>query len=52
VVRALPVVLIEGRSYFRDDRLEEFRAVDNPHDRMVFGYVAYAMLVKRTLDNR
>ena len=33
-VRKLPVVEIEGRSYYRDDRLREYRAVDNPHDRL------------------
>ena len=29
---ALPVYDINGRSYYRDERLGEFRAVDNPHD--------------------
>ena len=27
----LPVVKIDGRNYFSDYRLEEFRAVDNPN---------------------
>jgi len=34
--RALPVVVIAGRRYYRDDRLREFRAVDNPHNRIAF----------------
>jgi len=41
MARALPVVVIEGRRYFRDDRLEEFRAVDNPHERIAFDDVYY-----------
>ena len=32
-VRKLPIVEIDGRPYYRDDRLSEYRAVDNPHDR-------------------
>lgn len=32
----LPIVTIDGKPYFRDDRLREFRAVDNPHDRIAF----------------
>jgi hypothetical protein len=31
----LPVVEIEGTRYYRDDRLKEFRNVNNPHDRIV-----------------
>ena len=27
----MPVVKIDGRNYFSDYRLEEFRAVDNPN---------------------
>ena len=34
--RRLPVVDIRGRCFFRDDRLREFRAVDNPHERLSF----------------
>ena len=33
----LPKVRIGDRRYYQDDRLEEFRAVDNPHDRISFG---------------
>lgn len=36
MVKALPRVWIGGKEYFRDDRLEEFRAVDNPSDRITF----------------
>ena len=34
--RRLPVVYIVGRPFYRDDRLGEFRAVDNPHLRIPF----------------
>jgi hypothetical protein len=30
----LPIVTINGKRYYRDDRLREYRAVDNPHDRL------------------
>lgn len=33
VGRRLPIVTIDGTRYYRDDRLGEYRAVDNPHDR-------------------
>lgn len=34
--RRLPVVEIDGKLYFQDDRLKEFRATDNPHERITF----------------
>jgi hypothetical protein len=34
--RRLPVVEIDGKEYFQDDRLQEYRAVDNPHERITF----------------
>jgi hypothetical protein len=34
--RRLPVVYIFGRAFYRDDRLRELRAVDNPHERIPF----------------
>jgi len=34
--RKLPIVKIRGRRFFQDDRLREYRAVDNPHDRIPF----------------
>ena len=36
MARMLSIVRINGRLYFRDDRLEEFRAVNDPHDRITF----------------
>jgi len=33
---ALPRVLLDGVWYFRDDRLREFRRVDNPYERITF----------------
>lgn len=32
--RRLPIVTINGKRYYRDDRLREHRAVDDPHDRL------------------
>jgi hypothetical protein len=32
--RGLPVVVIQGKHYFADERLREYRAIDNPHDRI------------------
>ena len=46
----LPVVLIGGRAYFRDDRLCEFRAVENLDDRILFKDYEWAMALKRILD--
>jgi|PersoiStandDraft_1058852.scaffolds.fasta_scaffold146473_2 hypothetical protein len=34
--RRLPVVEIDGKLYFQDDRLKEYRATDNPHERITF----------------
>lgn len=36
MVIELPKVRIGEKLYYRDDRLREFRAVDNPHDRVIF----------------
>ena len=44
MVTALPRVWIDGKEYFRDDRLEEFRAVDNPGDRITFEEIRQAYL--------
>lgn len=33
-VRTLPIVTIKGKRYFVDERLREYRAVENPHDRI------------------
>lgn len=35
----LPIVIINGKAYYSDVRLEEFRAVSNPHDRITFAQV-------------
>ena len=35
-VRPLPTVIIDGRSYFVDAVLSEFRACDNPHVWLTF----------------
>jgi hypothetical protein len=32
----LPIVTIKGRRYFVDERLREYRAIDNPHVRISF----------------
>lgn len=32
--RALPIVTIRGKRYYQDDRLREYRAVDNPNERL------------------
>ena len=34
-VRSLPTVCLDGKSYFVDCRLREFRNVDDPNDRIV-----------------
>jgi len=44
MVTALPRVWIDGKEYFRDDRLEEFRVVDNPHERITFKEIRQAYL--------
>jgi hypothetical protein len=33
--RGLPIVVIDGRAYFADERLREYRAADNPPDRIL-----------------
>ena len=35
-VRPKPMVEIGGQKYFKDERLQEYRAVDNPHDKILF----------------
>ena len=44
MVRALPRVWMGGKEYFRDNRLEEFRAVDNLDDRITFEEIRQAYL--------
>jgi hypothetical protein len=35
-VRELPRVRIGDKFYYQDDRLEEFRLISNPHDRITY----------------
>ena len=44
MVRELPRVWMSEKEYHRDDRLEEFRAVNNPQDRITFEEVRQAYL--------
>jgi len=44
MVTALPRIWIDGKEYFRDDRLEEFRAVDNPSDWITFEQIRQVYL--------
>jgi hypothetical protein len=39
MVRQLPVVLIEGQKYFCDERLKEYRQVENPYSRIRFNEI-------------
>ncbi|MCX5653079.1 MAG: hypothetical protein NTY65_00290 [Planctomycetota bacterium] len=41
----LPIVRIRGRLYYRDDRLQEFRAVDAPWDRVPFEVMVWARAI-------
>jgi hypothetical protein len=41
----LPIINHGGTRWFRDDRLREFRAVDNPHRRLPFDNAPEAMLL-------
>jgi hypothetical protein len=34
--KQLPIEKIDGKQYYRDDRLREYRRVDNPHERISF----------------
>ena len=44
MVTELPRVWIGGKEYYRDDRLSEFRAVDNPHERITFNEIIQVCL--------
>jgi hypothetical protein len=37
--RGLPVEEINGTRYYRDERLSEYRNVENPHDRLAFNTI-------------
>ncbi len=36
MVRQLSIVKIDGKHYFQDDRLQEYRQTTNPHNRIKF----------------
>lgn len=36
MVRQLSIVKIDGKHYFQDDRLQEYRETINPHNRIKF----------------
>ena len=36
MVRQLSIVLIDGKKYFLDERLREYRRIENPHVRIAF----------------
>jgi hypothetical protein len=42
--RVLPVEEINGKRYYRDERLKEYRNVDNPHDRITLDTIQMAAL--------
>ena len=43
--RRLPVIRIRGRLYYQDDRLQEFRAVDDPCERVPFDAMLWALAI-------
>ena len=43
--RQLPIVRIRGRLYYQDDRLQEFRAVDAPWERVSFEVMLWAVAI-------
>ena len=43
--RRLPIVRIRGRLYYQDDRLQEFRAMDAPWDRVPFEVLVWAVAI-------
>jgi len=40
MVKQLPIYKIKGKFYFRDKRLNEYRNIKNPHDRLNFNDVS------------
>ena len=44
MVGKLPRVWMGDREYYRDDRLREFRGVNNPHERISFEEIRQAYL--------
>ncbi|MBE3109510.1 MAG: hypothetical protein IMZ46_03195 [Acidobacteria bacterium] len=44
--RRLPIVRIRGRLYFQDDRLQEFRRVDDIDDRISFEAMLWILVIE------
>ena len=44
--RRLPIVRIRGRLYYQDDRLQEFRRVDNIDDRISFEAMLWILAIE------
>jgi hypothetical protein len=43
--RRLPIVQIRGRPYYQDDRLQEFRAVEDIGDRIPFEVMVWTLAI-------
>jgi len=48
--RELPKIQIGKKMYYKDDRLQEFRNIHNPHDRISFEEFAIVELAKKILN--
>ena len=44
--RRLPIVRIRGRLYYQDDRLQEFRRVDDIDDRISFEVMLWIVVIE------
>jgi hypothetical protein len=44
--RRLPIVRIRGRLYYQDDRLQEFRRVDDIDDRISFEAMLWILVIE------
>ena len=44
--RRLPIVRIRRRLYYQDDRLQEFRAVDDPCERVSFEEMVWVVAIR------
>lgn len=49
---SLPVVNIQGASYFKDDRLSEYRSVDNPHVSVSFWMMSCIEFARKELARK
>jgi len=41
MAEVLPIYQFKGKQYFRDDRLHEYRNINNPNDRITYDDVFY-----------